>query len=64
MKKRDLLARIEQLEARILLLEAQRFQPQPVFPLWPAQPDPYPSAPTWMQPNTGTPLPFRGQSTC
>ena len=64
MKKRELLARIEALEARIALLEAQRFQLQPVFPLWPTHPNPTPSTPTWMQPNSGTPLPPLPIVTC
>jgi len=68
MKKRELLARIEALETRVLLLEAQRFQPQPIFPLWPTYPDypydPRSLGPTWTQPSTGTPLPLRGQTTC
>ena len=51
MKKRELLARIEQLEARILLLEAQRYTPIPMQPLQPFE---------W----SGTPLPPLPIVTC
>lgn len=61
MTKKELLARIEALEMRLYLLEAERYTP-PIMPWAPSVPGILPNV--WYSGDTGSPLPARPSSTC